>query len=297
MTEPFNNGYQFAWDSTSLGWLKTCPRLYYYSMVLGYRRKADGLSVHLKFGLVYHAALELYDHERAAGEGHEHALRSALRYTLTETWVDGAPWESEHNLKTRSSLIRSVIWYLEEFHDDNAKTVILDNGKPAVELSFKMQVGDNLLCGHLDRLVEYQDSTFVMDRKTTTTTVSSYFFDRFKPDNQMTLYTLASKIVFGAPVQGVIIDAAQIAVGFSRFARGITYRTPRELEEWLGDTNAWITQAHAFTDAKHFPQNDKACHQYGGCTFRRVCGSDPAVRDHHLRSDFEVIRWNPLIPR
>ena len=30
---------QYAWDSTSLGWLKTCPSLYFYHMIEGWRMK------------------------------------------------------------------------------------------------------------------------------------------------------------------------------------------------------------------------------------------------------------------
>ncbi len=63
---------QFAWDSTSLGWLKTCPRLYEYSMIEGWR--SHGPSVHLDFGQYYHHALELYDRHRAAGADYAEAL-------------------------------------------------------------------------------------------------------------------------------------------------------------------------------------------------------------------------------
>jgi hypothetical protein len=296
---PFYAGtrVQFAWDSTSLGWYKTCPRLYEYSMIRGLRRKGAEENVHLAFGLVYHAALELYDRKRAEGVDHEAALRAALRYTLESTWTDGKPIDWNHPVKTRSTLIRSVVWYIEEFRDDDAKTMILANGRPAVELSFKMQIGENLLCGHLDRVVSYNDTLFVADRKTTTTTISSYYFDRYKPDNQMSLYTLATQVVFNAPVQGVIIDAAQIAVGFTRFARGITYRTPRELDEWLADTNNWIASAQRASESGVFPMNDKSCHQYGGCAFLKICNSDPAIRESKLASEYEVRQWNPLESR
>lgn len=288
---------QFAWDSTSLGYIKTCPRFYEYAMVRGLRPRGDDESVHLVFGSIYHAALENYDHGRARGLDHHSALRGALRYTLESTWNNG-PITWDHTQKTRETLIRSVVWYLEEFgQDDQAKTVILSNGKPAVELSFKMEIDGIVFCGHLDRLVEFGNAIYVMDRKTTTTTVASYYFDRYKPDNQMSLYTVASKIVFGTPVQGVIIDAAQIAVGFTRFARGMTYRTPDESEEWLNEARVWIDLAHQFAERGHFPMNDKACHSYGGCTYRKVCGSAPAIREALLQADFEHRPWNPLTPR
>src|SRR6266436_1501275 len=145
---------QYAWDSTSLGWLKTCPRLYQYNQIEGWRQR--GPSVHLDFGGFYHSALELYDRQRAAGVDHNEALYEAVKYCIEVTWVydeepANADWEHQdqggkpldwgHHLKTRETLVRSAIWYLEEFgENDAAKTVILANGKPAVELSFKLEL-------------------------------------------------------------------------------------------------------------------------------------------------------------
>ena len=52
---------QYAWDSTSLGMLKTCPRLYQYTMIDGWSAKDE--NVHLRFGQEYHSALEEYDRQ------------------------------------------------------------------------------------------------------------------------------------------------------------------------------------------------------------------------------------------
>ena len=109
--------------------------------------------------------------------------------------INTAGWQFDHPYKTRENLIRSVIWYLEEFKEDPAQTVILANGKPAVELSFRMELDwgptghlggqPYLLCGHIDRLVTLGEGTYVMDRKTTGSTPGSSYFDGFAPDNQM----------------------------------------------------------------------------------------------------------------
>ena len=247
---------------------------------------------------------------------HDDACNYVVRELLTETWdrtetnPEGAPWTPDHNLKTRDNLVRSVVWYLEQFGDDNdpATTVILQNGRPAVELSFRFEVDDGLmLSGHLDRVVEFMGGNYVMDRKTSTTTVSSYYFDQYQPDNQMSLYSYAAQVIYQTPVRGVIIDAAQIAVGFTRFERGMTYRTPAQLEEWLDDTRAYVNMAQAmgegmvhFAESERYrawPMNDKSCHKYGGCVFRDICSKDAHVRQIFLDSDFVREPWNPLIPR
>ena len=63
---------QIAWDSTSLKDL-ICPRKYYYQMIEGWRPKGE--SVHLKFGIHYHDALELYDKCRAGVVERERTIR------------------------------------------------------------------------------------------------------------------------------------------------------------------------------------------------------------------------------
>src|SRR5690348_11069138 len=76
-------GLQITWDSQSTGLLKTCPRKYFFSQVLGMRGK--GLNVHLIFGLILHSALETYDKVRAAGGSWREGTRAALKFTLLNT--------------------------------------------------------------------------------------------------------------------------------------------------------------------------------------------------------------------
>jgi hypothetical protein len=269
-------------------------------MLLGLRRKGMEEIVDLRWGQIYHAALELHDKLTFAGAERHEATRSVVRYVLTETWDEYKPWAPEHNKKTRPNLLRSVLWYLEFFSHDNASTVRLANGKPAVELSFRLPVDNGIvLSGHLDRVVDWPmgGGSFVMDRKTTGSAVTPNYFDQYKPDNQMSLYSFAGAAVLSAPIKGVIIDAVQVAVGFSRYARGITYRSNEELDEWLEDTYAWIDKAHRAVDRGHFLRNDKSCHKYSGCPFRRVCGAAPSVRKQILEGDYEVRQWNPLASR
>jgi hypothetical protein len=155
-----------------------------------------------------------------------------------------------------------------------------------------------LLCGHLDRVVTFNDELFVMDRKTTKTTPEGYYFDNFDPENQMSLYTLAGQVLFDTAIRGVIIDAAQVAVGFSRFERGFTYRNPDQIDEWVNDLHYWFQLAEEFAKSNYWPMNDTSCGMYGGCKFRKICSKSPQVRDRFLAGDFEKVEpWNPLAVR
>jgi hypothetical protein len=282
------DGRQWAWNSTSLAPAKLCPRKYYYQVIEGWRSRSS--SDDMTFGWHYAQALEAYHRHRAADISHDGALYSVVMAILIDTWE----WHSEHTAKHRESLIRSIIWYLDTYENDPCQTVILATGEPAVELSFRFQLDDEiLLCGHLDRIVSYGGDYYVQDQKTTGATLGSYYFKRYNPDNQMSLYTIAAELIWKQPIKGVMIDAAQIAVGFTRFERGFTFRTTIQNDQWLKDTSYWI---HRIWDAKAegYPMNDSACMMYGGCPFRQVCAHDPSVRQNFLETLFERRPDNPL---
>ena len=315
---------QYAWDSTSLGYLKTCPRLYQYTMIEGWGHAEE--SVHLRFGTELHKALQEYEVLRAKGISREPAIREVVYDLLARTrdWIVDEDSRAG-KYKNRASLIRAAVDYFDHYVKDAAQTYILPNGKPAVELSFRFEldwgpkfgyslgteIGPSeyevkswtpyLLCGHLDRVVTFNDDLYVLDLKTTTSTPGSYYFDQYHPSNQMTLYTLASQVILGTTVKGVIIEAAQIAIGFTRFTRGMTYRTPDQLEEWLADLRYWLALAEGYATEGYWPQNDTACDKFGGCRFREICSKSPQVRGQFLKSKFEQLplgdRWNPLRSR
>lgn len=317
---------QLAWDSTSLGLLKTCAQKYYLAIVgattplpsgalaiAGYASRQE--SAHLTFGLLYHGALERFDHAKANGASHDEAIKAAVHWAAKETWNKELrrPWISDLNNKNRLTLIRTVVWYCDQFRDDPASTVILANGRPAVELSFRFatqvyaDTGEEyMVCGHLDRMVEFQGLTYVMDRKTTGNTLNSDFFKKFSPDNQFSLYSFAGKVVYELPMSGLICDAAQVAVTFSRFERGFITRTEDQLQEWWQHTMYWIAQAERFAaygaklaaqgkdPSVAWPMNDSACHHYGGCQFREICSKSPKVRKQWLEGGAVRKVWDPL---
>jgi len=325
-----NTNIQYAWDSTSLGLIKTCPRLYQYTMIEGWGHTTE--SIHLRFGQEYHSALQDYEIARADGVEHEAAIHIAIEQLLSRTagWnVDTTNKPGKY--KNRESLTGLVVDYLDHYGvDDPAVTFIKTDGTPAVELSFRFELDFGpmservrnmtpvrraedasweqpweqpyLLCGHLDRVVSFNDALMVMDHKTTTTTLNEAFFRQWSPSNQMTLYTLAGKVILNAPVRGVIISGAQLMLEApNRFVRGFTYRTQDQLDEWLGDLSITLRIAESYATAGYWPQNDTACDKFGGCRFREVCAKSPSVRDRFLATDFTKLpedeKWNPLKSR
>jgi hypothetical protein len=297
--------HQLAWDSTSLSSLKQCPRYYQYNILLGYVTRAE--NVHLRFGSEYNNALVTYNKRKAAGEDHETATLSAVRYAMEHTWdeITGRPWVSDEPTKNRETLVRTVIWYLDKYAEDPLQTLVLANGEAAVELPFRLHIDVDsgltgepyLLCGYLDRKVEFNGHGWITDWKSSKYALDERYFDRYSPDNQVSQYSFAGTMISGEPIAGVIIDAVQLGVTFSRFQRSQIKRTPAQLEEWLRDSIYWLRQNESFVEANYWPQNDTACEKYGGCPYRKICGASPEVRPALLEGLFQKRMWDPLVTR
>lgn len=168
-----NPKLQIVWDATSSTALKRCPRYYEYNILEGYVGKVE--NVHLRWGIEYNNAQVTYNVARAKGEDHEQATLSAVRYALEATWnaTLGRPWTSDLPVKTRETLLRSLVWYLDRFAEDSCKTVTLADGEAAVSLNFLIHLDEfsdltgeqYALCGELDRVVTFDGGKYIADWK------------------------------------------------------------------------------------------------------------------------------------
>jgi hypothetical protein len=226
------------------------------------------------------------------------ALTDEQRARCTRTH---RPWHTSDPNRTRETLLRSFIWYTEQFRDDNLKTAILPDGKPALELSFRIELPltspdgkPYFWCGHIDKIAEMLSDFFIQERKHTKSTLGGYYFDKYSPSTQVTGYTFAGQIVLSKPVRGAIIDAVQVAQSFSRPGRSLQTRTRAQLDEWLRGQLYWIKQAEECARAEYWPLNEESCSKFGGCQFRGICSKDPSIREMFLNNDFQVRHWNPL---
>lgn len=305
-------GLQLIVDQTSIGLFKECPRKYYYRMIEGWIPRHS--NPHLIFGTLMHEGCEKYELAKAEGKDHQQALRAAVRYVMEQTWDKalGRPWDSGHKEKNRYTLIRTLVWYLDSFgQNDKLETLMLKNGKPAVELTFQFnphdfETGDELVAvtgeqiqfaGHIDRMVRFEGVEFVSDRKTTGGQLGSSYFAQYTPNNQFSMYALAGRWHYDLNIEGVICDVAQVKVTFSKFERQTVYRTIPQLREWYADTKYWLALMGASAERNRWPQNDTACHHYGGCPYRPVCARTPSARDTWLNLDYTQSQWDPSVAR
>ena len=297
----FKNNIQFAWDNTSIGLYKTCPRKYYYSIVCGYEPRT--MAPALSFGIAIHSIFENWHKQIASGTDKHTALISAVRLAgqLGERLPAG------DTSRTKETLVRTVIWFFDQYWDDKTITLREPSGKPIVEYHFKLPFMEYLgnlvfICGHIDRMVKWQGEVYIADYKTTKYTLDQRFFNQFKPGTQMPLYLTACHIISNTfadlpNAHGVIIDGIQLGVNFSRFGRGIVPFSLEEINEYIIDLKYWITQAMDACKANYFPQNTESCQKYSGCQYLEICSKSPARRDLFLNGNFTKRTWDPLIAR
>jgi len=297
----FTNAVQFAWDSTSINLWKTCPRKYLYTIIKGYVPRT--VPPPLAFGIHFHTLLQTWHELLEAGIPKDVALMRVTRLAglLGETLPPG------DTARTKETLVRTVVWYLDQYWNDSAITVRRSNGKPACEYHFQLPFmtykGQTVyICGHIDRLVKWQGQTFVMDYKSTKYALDNRFFEGFKPSVQIALYVTACHLIASStsdlpPANGAIIDGIQLGVNFSRFARQIIPYSLEEINEYIEELQASIKQAMDASEEGIFIPNETACNNYSGCHFKDICSKPAARREKFLEGTFKKRTWNPLKPR
>jgi len=308
---------QYAWDSVSLTNILSCPRRYQYSIVQGQVSNSTSFAIALVFGILFHKGAEYYHLSRASGDDHDEGVFEAVKMLLAHPMTATLPIDEEVDdladktsedddgitlrntkIRTRYYLFRAVVWYLENYASDAFKTYILSDGSPAVELSFRVALpielagqAQVLLCGHLDRVVEFNDSLHNVDYKTSKA-LSRQMFEMFDLSHQMTGYTAAGQIIFPKPIKSTWIDGIGLLVGSARFQRVETKRTPGQIEEYFQLVSMATEHAVNYALRGYYPMNTASCYF---CEFKGICRQPPEFRDRHLAMHYTAKPgWNPL---
>lgn len=328
ITSPFIPGtsLQFAWDSVSFGTALSCWRKYQLTIIEGWEKNSGESAIALNFGILFHYGMQFYEEAKAAGMDHEEAMRFSLRKLLAHPRTALLPTQIEvselkettdpdddgitlrnSKIRTRYHLFRSVVWYLDHYHPDPAKTYILSDGSAAVELSFRIPVPvpsvpehEFILAGHLDRVAAYDKDLYVIDYKTTKS-LSSQFFANWALAHQLSGYTYAGKVALNVPVKGVIVDGIALQVGGVKFGRAETPRTRGQINEFFANLDWVVYQANYLSKRLaddpdfQYPMNTQSCYF---CELKDVCRQPPEFRRRYLKMHFtQVPAWNPLANR
>lgn len=302
-------GLQLFWDATSMNEFKTCPRLYFFSIVRGFA--SEKKSSDLAFGIAFHSAIERFYRLRAQGMDFESAVHWTIAATffrqLLSSHEEAIPEDAKAEKKPKV-LLRALVAYFDSVKNDNLHTIILPSGKPAVELSFSFPLPGTpfFWSGHIDRLAsqgtpldlrnplpEKLPPIFASDYKTTTSALDQRYWSQWDLSIQMSGYTVGGKVLLEC--RGVVIEAVQLSVTGQSFGRYVVAKTTSQLEDFLLDLGQDLEQAKTFALAGRWPRNPTSCIHYGRvCAFHDVCKlSSPAQQDAFLESGFIRKIWNP----
>ena len=249
---------RLVWSATTLEAYMRDPLTYYWKHVLGYVPLVQAPA--LVWGSLWHMATALF---KQLTEGRDAVLSrdEALFVTIEKTICEAQKIDlndiarngkkSDINKRTMYTLIRSLIWWEANYRDDSFRTA--DTGAVCpleqhfmVPLGIKAYTGeDYLITGVLDEIVADEDGDqFVLERKHTTQTISSYYFNNYDPSVQVYTYDLVGSLILPHnPLRGVVIESCQTAVGFSRFERHEVLRTQEQRNHWLNVLRHWIRRA------------------------------------------------------
>ena len=203
-------------------------------------------------------------------------------------------WSSDNTAKTRATLLRAVANYA----DDLAviPPLVLP-GSPVAEVGFELEPVDGFtVYGRLDGLIEGDygpRSAWIRERKSTKSALSKYYFSTFAPHVEVSVQSLAAREGWagaaGFRIQGVMIEAIQTGVGFTRYGReriAVSEERTAEFKKTLtrlwGDAKRNAEADDTALSLRTFPEreaawpmNESACYN---CHFRGLCAKAPSVR-------------------
>lgn len=147
--------------------------------------------------------------------------------------------------------------------------------------------------GIFDGLVEFSGSVYILEHKTTSM-MGSYYFNQFKPNNQVSGYVWAAGLMSGQRVGGAIINAIGIyKASATKFEREITTRSPDAVAEWLNNLHWKCEMIQEAQRTGRWPMFTQSCTQYGLCEFHSVhVLNTQNERDKMLDQQFVRDRWN-----
>ena len=203
--------------------------------------------------------------------------------------------------KTHIGLARALVYYSDAY-DDNPEDLVVLNNKPALEVPFTYILPrvnpDGEPCkvsGYLDMLRSFAGAYTVVDYKTTSSSLTDFYFGRFEIHFQNYVYSAAAQILTGNEVSQFLIDAISVQpAGKVELVRRPINLTPGEIEEGLIDIQEQMNLAEHYASRDYWPKNPDAC---TFCDFKNICNKDPKLRIDFLESDFEEKRRKEVTTR
>ena len=266
-------------SSTNRLW-KTCPRLYFLQVVLGYIPKEKeivflwGTSYHhfryileLRYGVGKDAPPK-FDEGKGAeafAEASQQGLAMFKKGNLVA--APGTRFEFMTTERLLKSFIAAYKHWSKEKQQGRVEVI-------AIEQVCNAQLVDGSWTSiRADQLIRWNSKLWGRDFKTTTKE-KDFFARQLEPNDQFTRYTLVESRISGEEVQGQFVELLWNAKPTKNKTNGpeiielTTSRTPVQLAEWEKDQAIVNEQIAVSRNADRWPMHEIAC---PFCPFHSVC--------------------------
>lgn len=278
---------------------RACPRQAFLESFNHWKPRTR--SVHLHAGAAFARGLEVarlayYDERVSANDAVARGLQALIEaYGNFECPADSA--------KSLERMMGALEYYFSQYPlaSDTLKPTTLPGGRLGVEFSFceplevaHPETGDPLLySGRFDMIADYCGALYGEDDKTTSALGASWS-KQWDLRSQFTAYTWGARSA-GIHLDGFVVRGVSILKTKYDTQQAITPRPAWAVDRWYEQTVRDVKRMIACWESGLWDYNlDESCNAYGGCSFRKVCLSQPEYAESWLARDFERRRWDPV---
>lgn len=273
-------------DSTAAKLLKTCPRKYFYTIVLGFREKSTPF--YFAFGGAYHKFREVLTQSKG---DLVLSLNAAGDYWSKGVKLTGEPpVGSKYDFLTGKRLLASCKDTYEHWKKerDQGRLIVLQS-----ELAFSVALKDGvtLIGGRADEILRWGGKLWGRDFKTSSK-MGPFYERTLEPNDQFTRYTLAESLLCGEQVQGQLVEVLyNTKKEGPKLVTLTTTRTQAQLAQWEDEQIYINTQVLAkYREDDIWPQHEINC---PFCPFRVICKApNEASAMAQLKQGFEHKPWD-----
>jgi len=290
---PFHETFNVH-DASKIQDYDTCPRLYFYKYILGYR-PIDPIH-DLVFGKAFHIAKEILFLEGYSMK----SIENGMKAFLIEYRKDFGAETDMDRKKNPASAMLALTKYVQDYERDEFKVLY-------TEIGITVPVADDrVLYGKMDAIVK--DPLFGIQGYDTKTAGAhwSYLEASFRMKMQMALYTHFLFSYFEPEeVYGMVIDATI----FTKEPDNLRISIPLNinyLESWLWETNRILDDLEVdFSrleavkerniNMRAFRRRTESCVKYNRiCEFHDLCYSrpNPVARQNILPAEYRIEFWD-----
>ena len=311
-------------DSSLIAAFRSCPYKARLDFFEHWKPKTQ--SVHLVAGAAYAKGLEIartayylgeynwphverlddgtthvtWEHEMREPGNSADSIACGLRALLASYGDFQAPADSAKSIERTAGAFE---YYFTQYPlaTDKAVPITLPGGRRGIEFSFAEPIdathpetGDPLLyVGRMDMIAEFAGAIFGEDDKTTSQLGASW-------PKQWDLRSQFTGYCWGAgranlPLAGFLVRGVSILKTKYDTLQAITYRPQWMIEQWYDQLLRDVTKMKAMWESGVWDMNlDHACAEYGGCSYKQICQTEPSQRISWLQTSFEQRRWDPV---